>query len=266
MREGECLMKKFAVVCFVLLFMSTLCVTEVSALSIDITVFDGFAGTPGTSMEEDNTVDFASQTGQEWDLEAFMLDADLHTLTLVSGYDLVNGADNIRPGDIFVDVDATDIDGAYGYEYAIDYSINLDIGTGTYSVYAITSASDLLPISGSYSPEHDGANPFEFNTAAYNPIYTGTATYGDGSNYGFADWQNEDGSAGTDHYALTLEGINNIMLPTGAQLNLEEIGTGFHYTMECGNDVLRGRVPEPASLVFLCASLLGLVAVRRKKQ
>jgi hypothetical protein len=40
---------------------------------------------------------------------------------------------------------------------------------------------------------------------------------------------------------------------------------GFHWTMSCGNDVIEGRVSEPATMLLLGFGLIGLTVVGRKR-
>ncbi|HDS15043.1 MAG TPA: VPLPA-CTERM sorting domain-containing protein [Proteobacteria bacterium] len=221
---------------------------DYSAIGVNITVFDG-VGNGSTNWfgdQEDQEVEYSSQynavTGQDWDMEAFFWKNETSTLTMIGGYDLIDGKDGIKPGDVFLDV------GSNGsWDYAISFS-----NTGTATWYALDASSTLIPTT--HFPTSD---PWKYASGAtdsgsLNSLYTA-----------FFSTDLAGVATGGNHNAIALD------------LSGLTLGTSFtvHFTMACGNDNLVGRVthdtpnvPIPGAVWLLGSGFAGLVGLRRRRQ
>jgi hypothetical protein len=246
-----------------------------SASATNITIADGnvtqnnyyWDATWMAGTAEDNEVEPGCETGQNWDMEAFLLNGT--TLTAVSGYDLKNGFDNTVAGDLFVD-----IGGSAGYDFVYD----IDWMSGTYLLYQIDGSGTInkitMPVE---SIVNATSNPISY-TAGVNQtvLKTGSLNYQSGIISGAALV-----TATGDADALTLAGAANWKGQTiNNTHNIASFDVSrfageeatFHLTMSCGNDNLMGRakvsVPEPGSASLLILGLLslgGCFVSRRKK-
>lgn len=232
------------------------------------------------AAHEDNETEYGTVAGQQWDMEAFVLNGS--KLSIVAGFDLLNGvpSDKIGAGDLFIKVGGSvptgnpTIPGSgnaansiYNYNYAVDLSGNASFGS-TAQVYGLSSTTVL----NTTIYDQFGSNPWKYD----NTLNTGSGT-ATGITYqtGLADnaaalqalgvgWLK-----GGSHNVLTIDlGFLVGTVAPGATVY-------FSYTMECGNDSLKGqygggfdRVPDGTSSALLIA--LGLaamtaVALKRKK-
>ncbi len=243
-----------------------------SAISLgnNITIFDGVDGSGDWfGYHEDDEVEPGSETGQSWDLEGFFLNG--HILTMVGGYDFVNGYSGVTSGDIFIDVDGDVIFGGsaagldnlsgggnklitnaeneyvtYGYDYVLD----IDFGTMRYDVYGIDDDTELLSVS---YRQNDGSNAWRYSTGGELISQNNSFDYFAGLNS-----SEVGGLTGDSHNAVSVD------------LGFLDHGTTFtsHFTMECGNDNLIGQAalaPEPATMALFGIGLIGLAGIGRKK-
>lgn len=251
----------------------TLCVGFIGIANVfaldfgdEITIMDN-AGT-GTGWyskaKEDQEVEKNCVATQPWDLEGFFLDGT--KLTMVGGYDFLNGYHDIYSGDIFLDVDG---DIVYGQdvttlsgngnkgitnEFGYDYVLDLNFDTLSYDVYQIDSSASLIS---PYYRQNDTSGAWKYESGG-TLLTSGTIDY-------LAGLSDADtGFAGGAHNAASVD------------LGFIASSTDFtaHFTMGCGNDDLMGQghldvpptpTPEPGTLLLLGFGVFGLVGVARKR-
>jgi hypothetical protein len=215
-------------------------------------------------IAEDNEVEPGCETGQNWDLEAFLLTGT--NLTIVSGYDLKNGFDGTYAGDLFVDVG-----GNAGYDFVYD----INWATGTYNLYDISQGGTISMIT--MSPENvvnASSNPVGFAPIVNQTVLaTGSLNYQAGVQTAALVTVTGDVAAGAlkgapNWGSSVINDNHNIASIDVSQLNGKD--ATFHLTMSCGNDNMMGHasVPEPGTLPMIllgCLSLGGFLLSRKRK-
>jgi len=201
----------------------------------------------------DNQVLPDNLLGNNWDMEAVILDGS--KLSLVASYDWMNGvpSDAVTTGDLFLAVNG---------DTKYDYALRFNFGTDNYDVYKIVSGT-------TFNSVNDGkngllANPFTVVAGSANDLgdhaFLYTTGLSDNAALGYTSWP---GYGKTTHNEITLNLADFLSLTAG-----EEIAT--HITMTCGNDELNGhgRIPEPGSLSMILVGLLSLggLALSRKRK
>jgi len=240
-------------------------------------------GNYGTS-HEDNETEGGTIAGQQWDMEAFVLNGN--QLSIVAGFDLLNGvqAHNISAGDLFIKVGGTQpgfnptnqgagnvSNSIYGYNYAIDLSKATRFGNASFGstaqVYSLNNSTTLNTV----IYDQFGSNPWKYD----NNLNAGTGT-ATGISYVTGQYNNSAAlqalglgwRQGGYHNILTIELsvlVGNVTPTTPVY---------FSYTMECGNDSLKGRytggfyrVPDDVSSILLIGlGLTAIVAVGLKRR
>lgn len=211
-----------------------------------------------------------TERDQKWDLEAFVVKGN--SLFLIGGYDFVNGLDGGRPGDLFIKNGGSQpggipltnppggevLNAIYGYSYAIDLSLggawaHSGFGT-TANVYALSGTSRLTSVAN----DSFGANPY---------VYAGGGTAAGTVGLTYTTGLTAAGVDGLTGLALNLQGGNHNVL----ELNLGSLmgsGTWLSYTMSCGNDSIKGHIPDSgtsALLLGLGLGTLSLLGLRRRQ-
>jgi hypothetical protein len=222
-----------------------------------------YGSSANTSVgREDNEVEVNCVTAQTWDLEAFYLDG--YTLSLVGGFDFVNGSEGYTSGDIFIDINGdakygpgtgggsgnSVVENTFGYDYVLD----IDFATMTYDVYLLVDGVSTVTV---FYSQNDESNPWAYNDGG-ELFALGTIDY-----MGGLTDADVGGLQGGSHNVARFD------------LGFLQYAEGFngsflsHFTIGCGNDNIMGKgtapVPEPATLLLLGTGLLGLAGLSRKK-
>lgn len=264
-------MKKFILF---LVLLSLAGATNVFALTLEIgtqiTINDkNQSGTKDwhKNTAEDQEVEPKNAIGQMWDLEGFFLKGNM--LSIVGGFDFVNGQAGFKSGDVFLDVNKNAVYGAInggsnGYKtvsnkFGYDYVVDLDFVGDKYNVYAINSSSK---VDTAYYASNQGSSPWQYNAANNNGLFIASGSFSIKKGLSDSDtgFLGDTTKKPNSHYAL--EGIDLGFL--GADMDFIA-----HFTMGCGNDNLMGAgktapVPEPATMTLLGLGLLGFVRARKK--
>jgi len=259
------------------------------------------ANSAGDPIAEDNEVEPNCQTGQAWDLEAFVVnDAGQNTrfLTIVGGWDFRSSLQGWHSGDVFLAVNpsavplygpaadavpVTTVGGVryaesnFGYQYALDINWGSTTATTfTYDVISLPSTAKL-EMASVYYTQNEGSNPYRYNSGGTD-IGDGSATYKSFANDAALNSYlvGLGGNAitsptGGSHYALTFNLDNASWLGTVAPG--DHLDFWAHFTQECGNDDLMGHgdlyappVPEPISMVMLSCLGAGMLGTRKIRQ
>ncbi len=242
------------------------------AYGTEITIYDENGSQGIGSASEDNEAEPGMVQSQGWDLEGFFLDGT--NLSMIGGYDFVNGKSGLDSGDLFIDIDGDaiygDIDNkdtkgnktvenTFGYDYVLDF----DFDNFTYDVYELGAGSSTIT---SLYYQNQGSNPWRYadgGTVLATDVSFGYETGLSDADTGFDGW-------GGSHNAVT--GLDLSFISSDVPVDFIA-----HFTMECGNDNLMGagtlsaeespagsETPEPGTMLLLSAGLIGL-AVSRKK-
>lgn len=249
------------------------------AFATEITIADwkpgaGFGGGPFGVAAEDNETEPGTVASQVWDMEAFVLDGT--TLYIVGGYDMQAGQaasggsvvpGMLVPGDLFIKVggsqptfnplsgSGTVSNSLYEYSYAVDLTQNVGATNTDASVYALNNSSLL----DSVVYDQFAANPWRYNSGGQLLSSTTDINYTSGLSDALTQALTGVSLVGGSHnvLAVDLSFLGSIAAGTDVW---------FSYTMECGNDSLKGQyaggfyqTPDSAASVLLIG--LGLAAM-----
>lgn len=218
----------------------------------------GWRGGPAGAGGEDNEVEYWGPgstyiiKGQMWDLEAFAVNDNngLPGLYMIGGYNFQSGNSGGLPGDLFIKVGGTDPGylplsgggtlangGNYDYTYAVRLGAN-NVAT----VYALGDETLVRLVDHS----NLGSNPWKYESGALGSINTtwSMTSYTKGDANIPVSGLLSDTSDGSDnpHYAhITVSDTHYVVDLDMSWLDvLPDVPVYFDYTMQCGNDAMRG--------------------------
>lgn len=274
-------MKRLLIFLLVLSFGMIIGHENVFALNFgtEITIWDGNSTYQRWHKpNEDQEVEPGMAHGQKWDLEGVFFDENSWMLTIVGGYDFVNGAwgsGHWMAGDIFIDVTGNAWYGDYHSPYSknervestfgYDFVFDMDFDTGFYDVYDLREGGSTYS---AYFRQNNGSNPWRYadGGSIMNEDQQMTL-WGYGSDGPLS--RSDTGFRGKNHYGVTVD-----MSMLSPYID-GDLGFIAHNTMQCGNDNIIGKghtatspapVPEPSTIALLGMGLLvGSITARRKK-
>jgi hypothetical protein len=247
------------------------------------------AGQQLGSRGENNEVESSMQQGQMWDLE--MMDLTNGTLSLIGGWKFDSGIvatisasasrrddqnlggggpQNWDSGDIFLAINGPEpwsVAGSgntnyWGYHFVIDVQW-LDNGSpGTYTVYQLDANSTIYQtVDFGAAGNIPRSDPWRY-AGGGTSIYSGTWNMASNVPDQGSEASAWDVGQGPDNqrYSVGFDLTQWLVLQPGETLYA-------HFTMECGNDVLRGHydeteggqlTPEPGTFALLGLVLAGL--------
>ncbi len=252
--------------------------SQASAANITIADNDptanGFGGGPLGVGGEDNETEGGTISSQVWDMEAFVINSsNPHTLYIVSGYNLQAGesgsggsvvSGKLTPGDLFIKIggapgfgptapNSGNTTNIYGYNYVVDLTQPVGATGANAAVYSV----DANSVFNTVIYDQFGANPWRYSSGG-----TSAGNYGISYQSGLTD------SAVNSLLGISVTGgLHNVL---SVDLSFLSVANGtdvyFSYTMECGNDSLKGkysggfdRVPDRGTSALLIG--LGLAAM-----
>lgn len=250
------------------------------AFAANITIQDNdpttggvFAGGINTipGVVEDNEVETGAAHGQAWDMEGFFINGS--TLSMVGGYSLTNGQTHsgyiYKPGDLFIKIGggspspAPDPSGTGvvngtipnygGYTFVVDLTYGgpaqgIGASQGSANVYLLDGASVLDSVTYDWM----GSNPWRYSSG-------GTLVASTAISYTTGLSNAAVGFAGGYHNKLDVS--MNFLYNLGyIDENYADV-VWFSYTMECGNDSLKGQWNDGFDRISDSASTLGLLGL-----
>ncbi len=243
----------------------------------------GNPGAPPAGGGEDQEVEPGMVTGQAWDLEGFYLNNA--TLTMVGGFNFKDGYNynghTYTTGDIFIapvsanpkygtsapnTPNSSIVSNSFGWTYVI----HLNFADNSFTAYAIDGNTQVKTVTVE-EPYNKGSSPWKYDsvgTPISDPDHPFTFSYSGPLTSAQVNANITSGPAlqgdpnNDNHYGVTLD--LSYLLPDDEYF--------FHYTFECGNDLLMGdgtitgsHVPLPPSVLLLGSGLLALVGLRRRQ-
>lgn len=203
--------------------------------------------------------------GQYFDAEYlyYKFDGTKLSIGLQTGFDLYDGIQGVSDyggtgyygGDLALSFDG---DGS-GFEYGVDFGFSPQFG-----YYAGTEQNSFAAGLYNVSAWNDDSDIY---FAASNPFAIKAATLVQSLNS--QTFSEQGGTVASDGQTSFFQKVS---FDISSIVNVSDSFTlDAHWTMSCGNDAVDGSVniapvPEPSTILLMCAGLLGMVGVRRLKR
>lgn len=183
--------------------------------------------------------------GQTFDIEAMYFDNDSTTgyLAIITGFPL-GGADRFGPGDLGIDVSPATAGVNSDWNNSTIYELGISLDDST--LYDVNTWQGVKYDSNPQPNYAQFSDPWKIeNGRKISPV-----------NFAYSS------TPINKHYVYEFSFLlSDLGLKEGGHVN-------FHWTMECGNDVLNlpaTVAPEPATMILLGIGMLGFGAIGRKK-